>query len=117
MRILFVLLTGFVAVILNGCSFNVPLISPPKPLEEKVVEGEGRKKILLLDVSGIVSEREKSGGMLSKGTPSMVDRVREALKKAEADDDIAGAVAYFCSPDADYVTGQTLNVDGGYRMD
>ena len=28
----------------------------------------------------------------------------------------AGAVAFLCSSDADYITGQTLNVDGGFEM-
>ncbi|MGQ0551021.1 MAG: SDR family NAD(P)-dependent oxidoreductase [Armatimonadota bacterium] len=39
------------------------------------------------------------------------------LKRAAQPEDIAGAVAFLCSPDADYITGQTLNVDGGYEMD
>lgn len=39
------------------------------------------------------------------------------LKRAAVPDDIAGAVAFFCSPDADYITGQALNVDGGFEMD
>lgn len=39
------------------------------------------------------------------------------LKRAATADDIAGAVAFFCSSDADYITGQALNVDGGYEMD
>ena len=38
------------------------------------------------------------------------------LKRAATAEDIAGAVAFFCSPDSDYVTGQALNVDGGYEM-
>lgn len=39
------------------------------------------------------------------------------LRRAGTPEDIAAAVAFFCSPDADYISGQTLNVDGGYEMD
>lgn len=39
------------------------------------------------------------------------------LKRAGTPSDIGGAVAFLCSSDADYITGQTLNVDGGYEMD
>lgn len=39
------------------------------------------------------------------------------LKRAAAPEDIAAAVAFLCSSDADYITGQTLNVDGGLEMD
>jgi enoyl-[acyl-carrier protein] reductase III len=31
-------------------------------------------------------------------------------------DDIAGAVAFLCSPDAEMVRGQTLVVDGGFSL-
>jgi len=39
------------------------------------------------------------------------------LKRAATPEDIAAAVAFFCSSDADYITGQALNVDGGFEMD
>ena len=39
------------------------------------------------------------------------------LKRAATADDLAGAVAFLCSSDADYITGQCLNVDGGIEMD
>lgn len=38
------------------------------------------------------------------------------LRRAATPEDIAGAVAFFCSSDSDYITGQALNVDGGYEM-
>jgi len=39
------------------------------------------------------------------------------LRRAATEEDIAGAVTFLCSSDADYITGQTLNVDGGFEMD
>ncbi len=39
------------------------------------------------------------------------------LKRAAVPEDVAGAVAFLCSADADYITGQALNVDGGFEMD
>jgi meso-butanediol dehydrogenase/(S,S)-butanediol dehydrogenase/diacetyl reductase len=39
------------------------------------------------------------------------------LGRLETPEDVANAVSFFCSPDASYITGQTLNVDGGMEMD
>jgi len=39
------------------------------------------------------------------------------LLRAGRPEDVAGAVSFLCSPDADYITGQALNVDGGFEMD
>jgi NAD(P)-dependent dehydrogenase (short-subunit alcohol dehydrogenase family) len=39
------------------------------------------------------------------------------LGRLEVPEDVARAVAFFCSDEAGYVTGQTLNVDGGMEMD
>ena len=39
------------------------------------------------------------------------------LKRAATAEDIAGTVAFFCSSDSDYITGQSLNVDCGFEMD
>ncbi len=38
------------------------------------------------------------------------------LKRPAQADDIAAAVSFLCSEDADYITGQALNVDGGLEM-
>lgn len=45
----------------------------------------------------------------------MVARI--PLGRLETADDVAGAVSFFCSPDATYITGQALNVCGGMEMD
>lgn len=41
---------------------------------------------------------------------------RTPLKRSGSVEDIAGVVAFLCSADSDYMTGQTLNVDGGFEM-
>ncbi len=85
--------------LLYGCTFfNVNIIPPVKPLEEKVIEGEGRSKLLLLDIAGFISEKEPDGGCLTREKPSIVSRTKEALRKAEKDDDIAGVILRINSP-------------------
>lgn len=42
---------------------------------------------------------------------------RIPLGRLQSPDDIAGAVSFLCSPDAAYITGQSLNVCGGMEMD
>lgn len=39
-----------------------------------------------------------------------------ALKRDEQAEDLVGAVFFLASPDADFITGQTINVDGGKNM-
>jgi len=39
-----------------------------------------------------------------------------ALQRMQTPEDLVGAVAFFASPDSDFITGQTLVVDGGACM-
>ena len=45
----------------------------------------------------------------------MIGRI--PLGRMASPDDVAAAVAFFCSPQATYITGQALNVCGGIEMD
>ena len=45
----------------------------------------------------------------------MIERI--PLRRLETTADVAGAVSFLCSPDAAYITGQSLNVCGGMEMD
>lgn len=82
----------------SGCAYvNLSLLSEPGPLREKVVDGEGDARILLLDVTGVISEEKKRSMGLRQET-SMVDDFREALRKAGKDRKIAGLVVRINSP-------------------
>jgi NAD(P)-dependent dehydrogenase (short-subunit alcohol dehydrogenase family) len=45
----------------------------------------------------------------------MITRI--PLGRLERPEDVAGVVSFLCSPDAAYITGQSLNVCGGMEMD
>lgn len=86
-------------VILNGCTlFNVNIVPSVKPLEEKVIEGKGTSKLLLVDIAGFISEKKPGGIGVARDNPSMVAQVKEILAKAEEDDDIAGVILRINSP-------------------
>ena len=67
-------------------------------LEESVVSGEGKDKILLVDVSGVISEKERGGIFRLRSEPSLVASVKEQLDKASKDDRVRGMVLKINSP-------------------
>jgi 3-oxoacyl-[acyl-carrier protein] reductase len=41
---------------------------------------------------------------------------RKAIKRTQTPDDLVGAMLFLLSPASDYISGQTINVDGGFVM-
>ena len=89
-------------LLLAGCSvISLDLTPRIRPLEEETVEGHGDAKILLMDVSGFLSD-ETPSGVLTIGTPPprvpMLVRLREELKKAAEDSKVRAIVVRINSP-------------------
>jgi len=93
-RFCLIMLAG---VFMGGCFVNVSLTSGPGPLQETVIEGQGDRKILLVDISGFISDEEKTS-TLGQDRPSMVAQVREEMRKAAKDPDIAGLIIRINTP-------------------
>jgi len=92
-----IFLLAMLAILFNGCAVTIPLLPRTEPLQERVVEGEGDRKILLVDVSGVISEeKQRSIGFREEASP--VDLFRESLKKAAADKKIAALIVRINSP-------------------
>lgn len=97
MRLRTSLLLPFV-FLLGSCVYaNLSLIQQAQPYKEKVIRGEGRPKILLVDITGVITLAEEED-VLRPGGGSMAARFIEALEKAEADEDVAGVVIRVNSP-------------------
>jgi protease-4 len=96
------LLVGALGLFAAGCSVvSLDLTPRVRPLEEATVEGEGAAKILLMDVSGFLSD-EAGAPALTIGSPPprvpLLVRVREELKKAREDKHVRALVVRVNSP-------------------
>jgi protease-4 len=88
-----------VVFLISGCAFvHIPLRTAPEPLKEHVIEGEGKTKILMIDVSGAISEKEKSRDSLFAEEVPLLARVKEELQKAQKDKDVCGLIIRINSP-------------------
>lgn len=61
-----------------------------------------------------VQGQERQGLKPGEWMQKSIDSI--PLKRAATAEDIGAAVSFLCSEDADYITGQALNVDGGIEM-
>ena len=92
------LLAIFIFSACNCSIINIPLSARQKGLEESTIQGEGNNKILIIDISGTISdEAEKTLGGLRQ-TPSLTSRVKEELKKAQTDPFIKAVILRINSP-------------------
>jgi protease IV len=87
---------------LHGCvliSGNLnPFSSTPQPLEEHVVSGEGKPKILLLDISKVISSEDEEADFGIRRRESLTARVREQLDQVGDDDRVRAVVLRINSP-------------------
>ena len=96
------LLAALLTLTAGGCVLitgDFDLLSRrPRPLSEQVVSGSGRAKILLLDLSGVISSEERPGPLGLGGRESTVSRVQAELDLAADDDDVCALVVRINSP-------------------
>ena len=93
MRNRFVL--SVIGLLLSGC-INLPQFPGQGPLQETQVDGTGKAKVLLVEISGVISSQEKEG--LFRQTPSMIASVKEQLTKAAKDENVKAVVLRINTP-------------------
>lgn len=95
----FYLAAALLALTASGCAFvNVNLFQPALPLQEKVIEGKGPGKVLVMDISGILVYQEKKRDTSFREEINLVARLKEELSKAAKDGEIKALVLRIQSP-------------------
>lgn len=96
---IFFLLLLFCPFFFSGCIFiTVQIGGKISPFEEKTLSGKGEDKILLLDISGVISEKSERSIAGIKTESGMVDRIKEQLNKAEKDKKIKTIILRLNTP-------------------
>jgi len=87
-----------VLFLISACSINVGS-QTTYPLEEKVVEGKGDNKILVIDISGVIGEQQKEPLFTTQTTrPSGIALIKEQLQYAKERSDIKAILLRIDSP-------------------
>lgn len=81
--------------LLSGCTVNFPLFPGPGPLQETVVSGKGDGKVLLVEISGMISSQDGDGLMQA---PNLVASIKEQLTRAQQDDKVKAVVLRINTP-------------------
>jgi len=81
-------------MLLSGC-ITINLLPAPGPLKEEHLSGSGASKVLLVELSGLISSQD-SGGFLEH--PNMVAHLKEELTRAAEDTSIKALVVRINSP-------------------
>jgi protease-4 len=103
----------FVAcLLLSGCVLITGNLNPfstaPEPLEEHVVDGEGRDKVLLVDISRIISSQEEQGALGVRREDALTARIYEELNRAREDEAVRAVVLRINSPGGTVTASDTI---------
>lgn len=87
------------ALATTSCTFlKISLTDEMQPLAEHRLSGEGRDKVLLIDLSGFISSSRDSSSLGGGKRPGLLVRFREELDKARGDRSVKAVVLRVNSP-------------------
>ncbi len=106
-KVIFAALVSIFLPVLSGC-IKVSLMPEVQPLEEHVLSGEGKDKIVLMDISGVITSEEVSSPIGGSKKPGMLAEMREGFDRARKDRNVKAVVLRINSPGGGVTASDTL---------
>ncbi len=98
-----------VLVLFPGCTLvKVSLTEEVQPLQEQVIAGSGKDKVLVLDLTGVITAAESAPKMADQKRPGLLPGIREALDRAKGDPRVKALVLRINSPGGGVTASHTL---------
>jgi protease-4 len=108
-KVIFTALAPILLTVLSGCAFiKVSLMPEVQPLEERVLSGEGKDKIVLMDITGVITSEESSSAIGGTKKPGMLAEMREGFDRARKDRNVKAVVLRINSPGGGVTASDTL---------
>lgn len=108
-KVIFTVLASILLTALSGCAFiKVSLMPEVQPLEERALSGEGKDKIVLMDITGVITSEEGSSTIGGTKKPGMLAEMREGLDRARKDRNVKAIVLRINSPGGGVTASDTL---------
>jgi protease-4 len=106
------LLSAAASLSLTGCILYSPIdlgsLAGPGELVETVLEGTSGPKLVLVEISGVISEAEERGTLGLTPRPSVVAETKSVLDRAADDEEVAGLLLRINSPGGSVSASDTL---------
>ncbi len=100
------------ALSLTGCILYSPIdlgsLAGPGELVETVLDGTSGPKIVLVEISGVISDAEERGTLGLTPRPSIVAETKNVLDRAADDKDVAALLLRINSPGGSVAASDTL---------
>lgn len=101
-----------VALWTSGCVFVTgefdPFSTRPKPLEEYVVSGRGRTKILMIEIADVITGKDQRGPLGLTLEEATTARIFQELEQARRDDDVRALLVRINSPGGGVTASDTV---------
>jgi NAD(P)-dependent dehydrogenase (short-subunit alcohol dehydrogenase family) len=100
----------------EGAKLSLPDIASAEAIVKAIKDLGGTAISMACDVADKQSVKAITEGRQVDPKYEKIRARQRSLKRTQVENDLVGTVLYLCSSESNFMTGQLLNVDGGFHF-